>query len=341
MWLTRRARWRGVLGLGMSAALLSTTGTGSAAPNTAPPGDQHRVAAGPYASLIFSRTEITAADDCVIDNRGIARLDSVVAPYLAARDMAATGTLTTDATRPARLGCTHERASMTASWAHATTLAQEFAWHFVSHTATYPRDLAGLTPERAAAETCGSAETLEAHGLPGARGLIAYPGAQSQPVALQTDYGSRCFVWGRGFSAGGTGITKAEAATTAPYWQHTLTTNGGPCNAAAPACSNPTGARRYLLPASIIALVNSLEPAEWLTLQSFVLVRGRSPAYSTSQIRWDCTATDPRFHWTNDWERYCYRDWQAVVRSIDARAAVTVTDPLTVGIAFGRAVPGE
>lgn len=140
--------------------------------------------------------------------------------------------------------------------------------------------------------------------------------------------------------SGGTGITRESAATTAPYWQRTLTANGGPCNASALPCSNPSDARRYLLPATMVSLVNSLAPGEWFTLQSFVLVKGTSPAYSTSRIRWDCSSPDPRRHWTNDWERYCYADWKAVVRAIAARADVTVTDPLTVGAAFGRTVPG-
>jgi hypothetical protein len=334
-----KARWRAAIGLAMSVIVATTVWSGPASSGRTAPGSEQRAVPGPYATLLFSRTEITAADDCTVDNRGIARIDTLVAPYLAARDMAGTGTLATDATKQAKLGCTHERSSMTASWAHATALAQEFAWSFVSHTATYPRSLADLTPEQSEAETCGSAETLDAHGLPGGHGLIAYPGAQPPPVALQTNYGSRCFAWGRGHS-GGTGITKASAATTAPYWQRTLTANGGPCNATALPCSNPSDTRRYLLPDKMVSLVNSLAPGEWFTLQSFVLVRGKSPAYSTSNIRWDCSSPDPRLHWTNDWERYCYADWKAVVRAIAARPDVTVTDPLTVGVAFGRTVPG-
>jgi hypothetical protein len=334
------ARRRAAIGFGTSVLLGWTVWSASASPDTPAQDSGQRASAGPYATLVFSRTEITAADGCVVDNRRIARLDTVVAPYLAARGMAATGTLTTDATKPAQLACTHERASMMASWAHATSLAQQFGWTFASHTATYPPNLADLTPAQSAAETCGSAETLDAHDLPGGHGLIAYPGAQPQPVSLQTNYGSRCFAWGRGFSAG-TGITRATAATTPPYWQHTLTANGGPCNVPARACSAPSDARRYLLPAQMVSLVEGLAPGEWFTLQSFVLVRGTNPAYSSSAIRWDCTSSNPRLHWTNDWERYCFADWKAVVRAIAARPEVTVTDPLTVGTAFGRTVPDD
>ena len=73
-----------------------------------------------------------------------------------------------------------------------------------------------------------------------------------------------------------------------------------------------------------------------MTMQAYVLVTGKNPAYSSSPIRWDCTSTNVRMHWTNDNERYCYQDWQAIIRAVDARAEITVTDPLTVGVAFGR-----
>ena len=46
-------------------------------------------------------------------------------------------------------------------------MARNFGWSFVSHTATYPADLSSLSPARRYAETCGSAATLDAHGLPG------------------------------------------------------------------------------------------------------------------------------------------------------------------------------
>src|SRR5215471_18252715 len=48
---------------------------------------------GPFVSLLFSRTEISAADNCVEDDDSIARLDTTVAPYLQSLGMAGTGTL--------------------------------------------------------------------------------------------------------------------------------------------------------------------------------------------------------------------------------------------------------
>src|SRR5262249_53961544 len=69
-------------------------------------------------------------------------------------------------------------------------------------TATYPslQKIQNLTPAQAQAETCGSLATLKAHGLPGAAGMIAYPGSYTKNPAvvnLQTQYGQTCFDWGR------------------------------------------------------------------------------------------------------------------------------------------------
>src|SRR6185437_7781713 len=47
---------------------------------------------GPYVTLLFSRTEMSAADNCVENDTNIATLDGTVAPYLQSLGMAGTGT---------------------------------------------------------------------------------------------------------------------------------------------------------------------------------------------------------------------------------------------------------
>jgi hypothetical protein len=282
------------------------------------------VSSGPFVTLLFSRTEISAADNCVRNDSGIARLDTVVAPYLKARGMPGTGTLTTARTQENALTCTHSNSSLTSSWAQATALSQQYGWTYVSHTATYPSNLAGLTPSQSQAETCGSAAAIDSHGLPGGHGMIAYPGAQPLPVALQTDYAAKCFAWGRKY--GSKGVTLAAAGSVSPFWQITAVPNGGPCNVSTASCYTiqATGSKRYVLPSGFVSTVRSLSPGQWFTFQAFILVTGKSPAYSTSPIRWDCTSTNVRRHWTNDNERYCYQDWQSVVAAIAAAAEVIV-----------------
>lgn len=291
---------------------------------------------GPFATLLFSRTEITAADGCTPNDTNIARLNTEVAPYLNGLGMVGVGTLQTGDTAQSSERCVHDSSSMAASWDEAASLSDRYGWSFVSHTATYPSS-PDLTPTRADAETCKSAAAIDAHGLHGGHGLIAYPGAWQRPTSLQTNFGAKCFAWGRWWGNGG--VTPASAGFTPPYWQHTIGAEGGPCNDSTQACytvSQISGSQRYALPSTLIDTLHGLGPGQWLTLETFILVKGKSPSYAHSKVAWDCTATDPRLHWTNDNERYCYDDWRAVVQALAAMPSVTVTDPLTVGVDFGR-----
>ena len=238
-----------------------------------------------YATLYFSRSEITGADGCTPDDTGIARLDTTVAPYLQSLGMTGTGSLVTAKTRKTANNCTHSGDSLTASWAQATSLAQTYGWHFVSATATYPADITSLPPAQQQAETCGSANTIDNHGLPGAHGLIAYPGAQGLPTSVQAKYGAKCFAWGREYDRSGT--TTAAMGTTPPFWQFTRAFNGGPCNDPTASCYTiaAQGSPRYATPSDIIALVNALQPGQWLTLQSYILVTGKNPPYAHNGTR--------------------------------------------------------
>ncbi len=249
--------------------------------------------------------------------------------------MTATGTLMTGRMSNVARKCVHDDATLLGSWRDAKNLSADFGWHFASHTATWPVDMAHLTPERSYAETCGSAHAIDAHGLHGGHGLIAYPGnALDPPVALQTRYGSRCFAWARTYSLSAT--TNWTAGVTSPYWQVTGAPRGGPCNVKTASCYTipARDSKRYVLPNGMINRVRALEQGQWLTIQEFILVQGRNPPGGF--IRWDCRSADPRLHWTTDNERYCYKDWKAVVAAIAARRRIVVTDPLTVGKAFGR-----
>lgn len=305
----------------------------TAVPHRLPGSAQAGKTAGPFVTLLFSRTEVTAADGCVRDDTGIAQLVTTVAPYLKSLGMTATGTLVTGNIKARALLCTHFGDSLQGSWSDAAKLAADYGWSFVSHTATYPQDIGGLSPAQQRAETCGSAAAIDAHGLPGGHGMIAYPGAQTSPTAVQAKYGALCFAWGRKY--GRSGITNASAGTTAPYWQYTRAIGGGACNMQGASCYT-IEQHHYAMPGTVIAEIRALKPGQWLTLQSYILVTGKNPPYVHNTTRWDCTSPNPALHWTNAIERYCYSDWQQIMRAIAATPGVTVTDPLTVGVAFGR-----
>ena len=298
---------------------------------------------GPFVTLLFSRSEISAADNCVEDDTNIARLDTVVAPYLQSLGMAGTGTLVTKRTDDTTRHCTHYNDDLTASWADATNLAQNFGWSFVSHTATYPTlaQIENFTPAQAKAQTCGSEATIKAHGLPGAAGMIAYPGSYTKNPAvvnLQTNYGDTCFDWGRQYDHAKHGQNVlATASTTPPHWVYPVAVVGGPCNDPTQPCYTVHVQNgRYTMPSTIINQIKRLKPGMWYILQAYILVTGTNPKYPHNNNRWDCTSSNPALHWTNVTVRYCWSDYQQILQAIAADPNITVTDPLTIGKAYGR-----
>lgn len=345
--VTLSRRWQRMLLALLLAAIPLTAAAGMASGSSRPAAKapvprvlanhtRKPASAGPFVTLLFARTQVTAADGCVQDNADVARLDTTVAPFMNSLGLTGTGTLVTGKIQKKALICTHEDDTLLGSWDDATRLADSYGWSFVSHTATYPSHIGSLPPKQQYAETCGSAAAIDAHGLPGGHGLIAYPGAQALPEKVQAGDGARCFAWGRLYGHGG--LTSYTAASTPPYWQRTAAFKGGPCNEVGARCYTyqAAGSRRYTMPASVIAAVRSLRPGQWLTFQAYLLVKGTNPAYTQNGTRWDCSSHNPALHWTNDVERYCYPDFQRIVRGIAATPGVTVTDPLTVGEAFGR-----
>lgn len=345
--VTRSWRWQRMLLALLLAAVPLTAAAGMASGSSRPAAKssvprvlvnhtKQPASAGPFVTLLFARTQITAADGCAQDNDKVARLDTTVAPFMHSLGLTGTGTLETGKIQNKTLICTHKDDTLLGSWSDASRLADSYGWSFVSHTATYPGHIGNLPPKQQYAETCGSAAAIDAHGLPGGHGLIAYPGAQAPPQQLQAGDGARCFAWGRLYGHGG--LTSYRDASTPPYWQRTAAFKGGPCHkVGAPCYTLPAvGSSRYTMPSSVIAAVRALRPGQWLTFQAYLLVKGTNPAYTQNGTRWDCSARDPALHWTNDVERYCYSDFQRILRGIAATAGVTVTDPLTVGEAFGR-----
>ena len=343
----RRAGLLGAVTVAAAVALVPSAGragsgpaqalrTGAAVTRSAP------AVTGNFVTLLFSRTEISAADGCVENDNSIARLDTTVAPYMQSLGMKGTGTLVTDRTYATKRFCTHYQDDLTASWADATNLSQNYGWKFVSHTATYPtvQQIENFTPEQAYHQTCGTIDTLKSHGLSGAAGMIAYPGSWTGSTAvlnLQTQYSQYCFDWGRKSNVNSKrGITDPSAATTPPYWQYTSGIVGGNCNNSALPCYNLGSNTRYSLPSNIIRRIQNLQPGQWLTLQAYILVTGKNPAYTQDRMRWDCTSPDPADHWTNVTVRYCWSDYQQILQAIANDPSITVTDPLTVGQAWGR-----
>jgi hypothetical protein len=281
-------------------------------------------AARPFLTLLFSRSEIMDASHCRADRIGSINLITEVAPDLARRGIAGTGSVETGITQSAARACVHYKRSLTASWADLARLRDRYGWKFVSHGRTFATNIASLTPRQQWAETCGSLLDLERHGYWSADGLFAYPDNKWN-AKVQSDVVSKCFAFGRRYAAGPT--TRAQAMSL-PHWQRTTGISGGRCNDRALPCSKLATATKYRSPVSLIQTLGRLAPNQWLTLQSYVFVTGDRKGH------WRCNARHWRDHWTNDAERYCWNDYRRILSAIPS--GVRVTDPETVARAWGR-----
>jgi hypothetical protein len=289
---------------------------------------------GPYLTLLFSRSAVTASSNCVTNDTGVAQLDTVVAPALSSLGLRPTGSIETGVTKQDSLWCGHYKETQFTSWSLAEQLASQYGWSFVSHTSTYPYNgsmWSALSSREIYDETCGSAQQITAHGLPGANGSMAWPNGYVYDPA--TSDVQACFDFSRTF---GDGVADQATATVPPYDEPARGLQGGACNDTSAACYGYTFAHapnRYRSPVATSQLIASAQASQWITLQTYLLVTGSRAGL------WDCTSPDWRQHWTYDTERYCWDDYLSIVSSIPA--SVTVTDPASVGAAWGRVAPGH
>jgi hypothetical protein len=290
---------------------------------------------GRFVELIFSRTDVTAADGtpCQPDDTNVARLDTSVEPFLQFFGLAATGSLETGRTPATGTWCSHFGETESASWSVAQSLAAE-GWTFVSHSMDYPdeQQWQQMSAAQRWQETCGSAQTIDANGLPGGDTMFLWPNNIIDPATLISDV-EPCFGTNRKY---GDGVTDVSAVAGAPYRQSVLGLSGGRCNTPGAPCDHVPGTiTRYRTPADVINEINSLGPGQVLTLQSYLNVVGTSPAYTTSGEQWDCSSSDPTLHWTNDAERYCWSDLQTILLYL-AASGIGISQPSLVEANFGR-----
>jgi hypothetical protein len=277
-----------------------------------------------YVTLLFSRSEITAADNCVPNDLGVVRLDSGVAPELARRGISGTGTVETGVTAEHSEVCLHYKSSMGASWDELAQLRDSYGWSFVSHSRTYAKNLSTMTRDQQWNESCGSIQDLLAHGHTRGDGMFAYP-HNTWSDDVQINVVSTCFAFARRF---GTGPATRASVTTSPYYARTQQVGGGRCADSSLPCSTLNVPSVYRSPDTVRASLASLVPGNWFILQAYVLVTGSRPGH------WDCTSSDWRGHWTTDFERYCWSDYVKLLDAIPPGAIVT--DPKTVAEAWGR-----
>jgi hypothetical protein len=202
----------------------------------------------------------------------------------------------------------------------------------MDYGAVYPNSLAGETTAQIRQHTCDTQQRFINHGFYRAWGAFAYANGKVSSTAASV-VGS-CFGFGRAY---GTGINAVSNLLTAPYTIHTLSLNGGSCNASGLACSS-IFARTYVLPGTVTkALVQGSRV--WTSIQFYHLLTG---SRSNGNLTWDCTSANPAYHWTSRGEFYCASDLQsAITQALNelTPGSYRFVDPATGAVITGRGKP--
>src|SRR5215510_1978789 len=125
---------------------------------------------GPFVSLLFSRTEISAADNCVEDDDSIARFGyhGRALPAVAGHGRDRDAGHRPDQRHHPSLHALQRRPDRLVGRRHRTSPKLWVEFCLAHRHLPQPAKDPEPDPRQAQAETCGSLATLKAHGLPGA-----------------------------------------------------------------------------------------------------------------------------------------------------------------------------
>ena len=294
-------------------------------------------------TVTMSRTGVSAADNgveggtCTRDDQNIATLDKTVLPWLAknAPNVHLTGSIETGKTQDTTEWCSHYGETVGASWADFQAFQATYGMRFISHSSTYAKNWPKLTPAQQYAQTCATRDVISSHGLLGADGQFDWPDNIIDPN-VQATYVQPCFYFNRIY--GGNGLNTLASALANHDEVFTKQAYGGSCNVSGLPCST-VYPYTYTLPSTVINTIKALKPGQHYSLQTYLLVTKTNPVYKTNTTQWDCTSTDPHYHWSNDTERYCWSDFRKILAFLQSDPNVIVTDPEGVAIAWGMTPP--
>jgi hypothetical protein len=202
----------------------------------------------------------------------------------------------------------------------------------MDYGAVYPNSLAGETTTQLKQNTCDTEQAFINHGFYRSWGAFAYANGQASSTAQNVI--ASCFGFGRVY---GSGINSLSTLLNAPYTLHTLSLNGGSCNQSGPACSS-VFQRTYVMPGTITnALVQGARV--WTSIQFYHLVTG---SRQTGNVTWDCTDSNPAYHWTSRGEFYCESDLKRGISNALSQLAAgsfLFVDPASGATIAGRGKP--
>jgi hypothetical protein len=286
---------------------------------------------GPYMTIMMGRAiEGIALDSSCERLSTQAKMLDEVAAELGAHGLRATAPVTLSQVHEDDNAC--DGGLLYASWAELHQLRDRYGWDVVPRGPTNDV-ITGLSGEALWNATCGVLPTFTAHGFPDAWALYAYP--QNRWTSADEQVVKTCYAYGRQYA--GLGVSN-RIPVADPYWDQVVSVNGGRCNDVALACYNDPNVkngRRYMLPSQLDRTVSVL-PGRWTSLQFYRFVTGSygSPSSRSSQPAWDCTAADPRSHWSHQPESYCWNDFVAFLGGLPRN--VTDASPADVARATGR-----
>jgi len=202
----------------------------------------------------------------------------------------------------------------------------------MDYGAVYPNSLAGETTTQVKQNTCDTEQAFINHGFYRSWGAFAYANGQASSTAQSVI--ASCFGFGRVY---GSGINSLSTLLNAPYTLHTLSLNGGSCNQSGLACSS-VFQRTYVMPGTI---TNTLVQGArvWSSIQFYHLVNG---SRQTGNLTWDCTNSNPAYHWTSRGEFYCESDLKRAVSNALSQLAAgsfLFVDPASGATIAGRGKP--
>jgi hypothetical protein len=333
--VSRAVKRRTLAGI-LAAVCAAAWPLGSSAPGGAARADSGSTARttspGPaYVTLAFGRAEYAAGRTCRVPAGALTIVD--VARRITDLGYRGTGIVVTDWAGRTTKNSVGGRYCpfgdiIYASWSDLKLLHDTYHWDFVSEGRSHT-PMGSLTDAQARTDICGSRQVLEQHGFGRAWGLFAYPGQRDVTTHIQQSITATCYAYGRTYSR----LVNSRSDSTAPWFQRTRGTVGGPCNNARLSCYElkVTGSGgRYKSPAVLREYVH-VRPGQWAVLQIYRLVVGASLHGHPS---WDCRGASWRDHWTSQHEIYCWGDYRTILSGIPKGAVVT--DPATVATAWGR-----
>ncbi len=211
-----------------------------------------------YVTLLFSRSEIPPADNCVPNDSNVIRLDTGVAPELARRGMSGTGTVETGVTADHSDGLSPLQV-IAGGFLGSTRVAARDVWLVVCLPFAHIRqELERDDPRPTVERDLRLDPRSEGPGHMRGDGYFASPdNAWNNDV--QANVVSTCFAFGRKYQSA---VATRTGVTTPPYYAVSQQVGGGSCADPSLPCFTLNAPWPYRSPDLIAGMMTNLSPGK-------------------------------------------------------------------------------